>query len=81
MHRLGASIVRANAIEHARPGQRRSIIPIAIFASLLGAVAWGIISQLDAIQRAASLGMLDMGRAIVREAEAWARLEGGERPS
>lgn len=69
LHRLGASIVRANALEHARPGQRRSILPIIVFASLLGAVAWGIVSQLDTIQRAASVGMLAMGRSIIAALE------------
>ncbi len=65
LHRLGASIVRANALEHERPGQRRSVVPIVIFSALLGAVAWGLISQFEAIRTASTQGAAAVGRAIV----------------
>ncbi len=65
LHRLGASIVRANALEHERPGQRRSVVPIAVFSALLGAVAWGLISQFEIIRVASSRGAMAVGRAMV----------------
>jgi len=65
LHRLGASIVRANALEHERPGQRRSVVPILVFSALLGAVAWGLISQFDAIRDASAQGFAAAGGAVV----------------
>ncbi len=65
LHRLGASIVRANALEHERPGQRRSVVPIAVFSALLGAVAWGLISQFEIIRDASAQGATAVGRAMV----------------
>ena len=56
LHRLGAALVRANALEHARPGQRRSLAPIVVFGSLLGAVAWGIVTKFAAIKAASDEG-------------------------
>ena len=64
LHRLGAAIVRANALEHARPGQRRSALPILIFVALLGAVAWGVLSHLDALRVASSIGLAKVGAAM-----------------
>jgi len=64
LHRLGASIVRANAIEHERPGQRRSLIPVLIFGSLLSAVVWGFIARLSEIRAASADGLMAAGRAV-----------------
>jgi hypothetical protein len=64
LHRLGAAIVRANALEHERPGQRRSLVPIAIFSALFGAVAWGFIAGIDALRHAATDGPRAIGLAI-----------------
>lgn len=64
LHRLGASIVRANAIEHERPGQRRSFLPMLVFTSLLGAVVWGLVSHLPEIRAASALGFTATGRAV-----------------
>ncbi len=64
LHRLGASIVRANALEHERPGQRRSLIPILVFGSLLGAVVWGLVSRIDEIRVASATGMMAAARAV-----------------
>jgi hypothetical protein len=56
LHRLGAAIVRANAIEHERPGQRRSIAPILVFGALLSAVVWGLLSRWSILRAAAAQG-------------------------
>ena len=65
LHRLGAAIVRANALEHERPGQRRSLTPIIVFGSLLGAVTWGIVSKLDALRAASTLGFREAGMTLI----------------
>lgn len=52
LHRLGAAIVRTNALEHQRAGQRRSIVPASIFIAALACVAWGLFSQWSVIQLA-----------------------------
>lgn len=65
LHRLGASIVRANALEHARAGWRRSIVPMVVFTALLVALAWGFITQIDALKAAAAIGFKQVGLEIV----------------
>jgi len=55
LHRLGATIVRVNALEHDRAGWRRSALPLAVFAGLIGSVAFGLLSQMRDL-RIASLG-------------------------
>ncbi|MGV3710794.1 MAG: putative ABC exporter domain-containing protein [Gemmatimonas sp.] len=65
LHRLAAAIVRANALEHERAGQRRSIIPATIFGIVLGAVALGILSEWSAIIAATEVGAKAAIRAIV----------------
>lgn len=54
LHRLGAALVRSNALEHERAGQRRSIIPATVFAAILAGVAWGFISRWTEIQQASA---------------------------
>ena len=65
LHRLGAAIVRTNAIEHQRAGQRRSVIPLIVFSAVVAAVAWGLISQIDAIKLANVQGMKATLHAVV----------------
>lgn len=65
LHRLGASIVRANAIEHTRTGWRRSLLPMVVFGALLSAVAWGLISRLTELRVAATLGFRAVADAVV----------------
>lgn len=65
LHRLGAAIVRANAIEHERPGQRRSLIPILIFGSAIAVVAWALLSEISAFRTASELGFRAMGRVVM----------------
>jgi len=65
LHRLGASIVRANAIEHENAGRRRSVIPLLVFASLVGAVVYGVLSRFTVLKAAADVGIRAVGSAIV----------------
>lgn len=64
LHRLGAAIVRANAIEHERPGQRRSILPIVVFGTLIGAVVWSLISEFAALKSTAAIGLGALFREV-----------------
>lgn len=57
MHRVGASIVRANAIEHGSAGQRRGVVPALVFASLFAAVVYGVAVQWDALRAATPNGV------------------------
>lgn len=65
LHRLGAAIVRANAIEHERPGQRRSLVPILVFGALLSAVAWGVLSRFSVLRDASRQGFKAAGIAVI----------------
>ena len=65
LHRLGASIVRANAIEHENAGRRRSIVPLLVFGSLVSAVVFGLVSRVSQIKLAADNGIREIGVAIV----------------
>lgn len=65
LHRLGAAIVRTNALEHERAGQRRSIIPAAIFLLMLSGVAYGVFSQWTAITVATEVGTKAALQAVV----------------
>ncbi|MEQ1690944.1 MAG: putative ABC exporter domain-containing protein [Gemmatimonas sp.] len=65
LHRLGAAIVRANALEHARPGQRRSLVPILVFGALLSAVMWGLLSRMSVLRATSAQGFKAVGLAIV----------------
>jgi ABC-2 type transport system permease protein len=67
LHRLGASIVRANAVDNAGAGRRRSIVPMTVFGAMLAAVTYGILVRVDALKlaslqggvRAVATGILD----------------------
>jgi hypothetical protein len=65
LHRLGAAIVRSNALEHERAGQRRSLIPALVFVAVIGAVAWGIGSEWIAIRVASMAGVKAAAHAVV----------------
>ena len=65
LHRLGAAIVRANALEHERAGQRRSIIPALVFLGVLGCVAYGVVSAWPTVTAAAEIGTKATLRAII----------------
>ncbi|MEO7522204.1 MAG: putative ABC exporter domain-containing protein, partial [Gemmatimonas sp.] len=65
LHRLGASIVRANAVDNAGAGRRRSIVPVTVFASLLAAVAYGILTRVDAFRLASLQGIKAVLAAVI----------------
>lgn len=64
MHRVGASIVRASAIEHGAAGRRRAVIPIVVFSLLIGAVVYGVASEWSALRVASASGMKALFSAI-----------------
>jgi ABC-2 type transport system permease protein len=78
LHRLGAAIVRANALEHEKAGQRRSIIPGIVFTAVLGAVAWGVFSNWEGIRTASEqsfpAAMKAMAASLSQPIPSWALL-------
>ena len=64
LHRLGATIVRVNALEHERAGIRRSAIPAGVFLALIGAVAFGLFSKMRDLRIASMSGMKSLFTAI-----------------
>jgi hypothetical protein len=64
MHRVGASIVRASAIEHGTAGRRRVWIPALIFGALIGAVLYGVLSELPALRAASTSGVKPLIKAL-----------------
>lgn len=65
LHRVGASIVRANAIEHGNSGRRRAVLPLVIFGSLVAAVVFGIVSEIPALRAANMDGIKSLVSAII----------------
>lgn len=76
LHRLAAALVRTNALEHERAGQRRSLFPALVFVAVLGSVAWGFISQWSLIQLASEQGIKAttdaIAAALAQPIPAWA---------
>lgn len=64
MHRVGASIVRASAVEHGRAGWRRVLVPATIFAALVGAVAYGIVTAIPELRGAGDAGIKGVVRTL-----------------
>jgi hypothetical protein len=44
LHRLGASIVHANAMEHVGKARRRLVLPLLVFGAVLVAVVYGLVT-------------------------------------
>lgn len=65
LHRLGASIVRANVLDNAGAGRRRSVIPVVVFGGLIAAVAFGILTRVDLLRTANIQGMRAVVNTIV----------------
>ena len=64
MHRVGASIVRASAVEHGRAGWRRVLVPGIIFAGLVGAVVFGIVTAIPDLRDAGDGGIAVVMRTL-----------------
>ncbi|AMW03965.1 hypothetical protein GEMMAAP_02190 [Gemmatimonas phototrophica] len=64
MHRMGASIVRANAVEHGGAGRKRGVLPLLIFGGLIGAVVYGLLMELPGIRLASTGGIKMLITAI-----------------
>ena len=64
MHRVGASIVRASAVEHGRAGWRRVLVPATIFAGLVGAVVYGIVTAIPELRGAGEGGIKGVVRTL-----------------
>ena len=58
LHRLGAALTRASAIEHGRVGARRGALPFAAFAILFVVLAWSLMRQAPALRLAWSDGLV-----------------------
>ncbi|MES2521486.1 MAG: putative ABC exporter domain-containing protein [Gemmatimonadota bacterium] len=65
LHRLGASIVRANAVDNEGAGRRRSLIPVAVFGGLIAAVSFGLLNHAEVLRTASAQGMRAFGGAVV----------------
>jgi hypothetical protein len=63
LHRLGATLVRSNVVEHARAGRRRALLSIAVFVALLAALVAGLLPALPALRAAADQGIGALARA------------------
>jgi ABC-2 type transport system permease protein len=65
LHRLGASIVRANAVDNAGAGRRRSLVPVTIFALILAAISFGILTRVDVLKAASLQGAKAVAMALI----------------
>ncbi len=64
MHRVGASIVRASALEHGTAGRRRMWVPTIVFSALIGAVLYGVLSEIPALRAASVDGLKPLVKAL-----------------
>ncbi len=56
LHRLSASFVRANALEHKEAGRRRSVLPMLVFGAMISAVVVGVVIELPVLRAAVQDG-------------------------
>ncbi len=63
-HRLGASLVRSNMVEHGSAGTRRSLLPVVVYLLLLSGLAWAISSNWAALSAAAGVDMRTAANAV-----------------
>ncbi len=78
LHRLGASIVHANAMEHVGKARRRLIVPLIVFGVVLVAVTYGVVTAWPMLRvaslsgiKALLLAVTDALRAPVPSAALW----------
>ncbi|HYW33441.1 MAG TPA: putative ABC exporter domain-containing protein [Gemmatimonas sp.] len=65
LHRLGASIVRANAVDNEGAGRRRSMLPLLVFGGLIAAVSFGLLSNVELLRAASDRGVRALGGAVI----------------
>jgi ABC-2 type transport system permease protein len=65
LHRLGASIVRANAIDNEGAGRRRSAVPVGVFALIIAAISFGILTRVDALRAASLRGVRALATTLI----------------
>lgn len=70
LHRLGAAIVRASAIEHGTAGARRGVVPLVIFGALVGMVVYGLAIELPALRLASTHGLKALIEAMTAALQA-----------
>lgn len=70
MHRVGASIVRASALEHGAAGRRRMLVPVVIFAALIGGVVYGLVADVAALREAGSGGLATLAQTAAAALQA-----------
>ena len=78
LHRLGASIVHANAMEHVGKARRRLVLPLLVFGAVLVAVIYGIVTDWPTLRlasiagtKAVLLAITDALRSPVPAAALW----------
>ena len=78
LHRLGATIVHANAMEHVGKSRRRLILPLIVFGVVLLAVVYGVVTAWPLLRtasmsgtKAVLLAVTDALRAPVPAAALW----------
>ena len=70
LHRLGAAIVRASALEHGTAGARRGVVPLVIFGALVGMVVYGLAIELPALRLASTNGLKALIEAMTAALQA-----------
>lgn len=70
LHRLGAAIVRASALEHGTAGARRGVVPLVIFGALVGMVVYGLAIELPALRLASMSGIRALIEAMTAALQA-----------
>lgn len=65
LHRLGAALVRASAIEHDGAGRKRAIVPMVVFSALIVALAYGLFDQRAQLAAGAASGIPELLQDIV----------------
>jgi hypothetical protein len=78
LHRLGASIVHANAMEHVGTARRRLVLPLVLFGAVLVAVIYGVVTAWPMLRiasiagiKAVLLALTDALRSPVPAAALW----------
>jgi hypothetical protein len=74
MHHLGASLVRASAVEQGVAGARRNALSLALFAAAALAMTWAVVASLPALRGAAGIEVVREIGGVLRHPAAQAVL-------